>query len=277
MKITPALNPLNRLLAKVFALGGCLLLICLYNPQANAATTYTVRPWTNDADTGISSSNTYTVAGYLGASTVAPLPTTSLNGVTFTSVNLNGGWIWGPGFSSTYLDVKSGIQTNALTTEGGGSAVLASYYIGLWSGNYEQPINQGLSMTGLTIGESYQLSIFSVASDDATRNALWTFRGGVGDPNQTTFMIDQNAYGDDKGIIVDIFYTASATTMNLIFDRDDNNRPFHLYAFANANAVVPEPSRALLGFIAIGACLLRRRRNYTCDVPLKAPARWPRP
>lgn len=43
--------------------------------------------------------------------------------------------------------------------------------------------------------------------------------------------------------------------------------------FSLTVASIPEPSRALLGFIAVGSCMMRRNRKSTCCTPLKAPGR----
>lgn len=244
-----------------------LLLLLPFATQA--ATTFTIMPWTTDASTGISSANTYTHAYYLAPFTTpaGTTTTTVLNGVTFTGLNpaANAGGVSGSSlsssiagtFTSTNFTVRStsNLSNNITSAVGAGydaSKNLAANRALATAGT----TSQSLTLSGLSIGQEYQLSLFTVGFTD-NRSVTYTLAGSSSDIYTFGGSTPEATYGSHNGAIVNMTYTATATDMTLTLATSGGSS--HLYAFANA-IVVPEPSRALLSLLSIGLLLTHRRR-----------------
>jgi len=169
--------------------------------------------WTGDADSGIDGTYTYTVAQCFGDGDVHA--TVTVNGVTFQESRDRSGTGW---------DV-AGIPTNWGGDDGtnltGASEDLADEFI--YGGNPGT-----VTLSGLTVGEDYVASFFSVAWEDGTRISTFSSDG-----NDLTF--NQDEYGNNNGIVISYEYTATAATQ--VFTNDSAG--FHLYALANRTANPP--------------------------------------
>ncbi len=174
--------------------------------------TWKVSPWTGDADSGITSSLTYSHAYNLG-STSSPV----INGVPFTGVP--GG---NPSAGNFTLAGPTGVLNNDLNniTAGTGSRTLATDFV--FGGS---PAT--LTLTGLTPGQGYRTSIFSVGWEAAGARVVTFSAGG------TSRSLDQDTYGDNNGIRIDYEFIASGTSQ-MITVAPTTAATFHFYAFTNA-------------------------------------------
>lgn len=198
---------------------------------------FSTSAWNGDASSGLNNSLTYTHAFNFGGAGNAP--NTTVNGVAFTGVE--GGSPTVPGSFSLNRPNAFGVDPNNVA---GNSADLAKSFI-------FNNDNATLSLEGLTDGQTYRTSIFTVGFDDVPgRNSTLSANG-------ERLTVDASGLGNNNGTRVDYEFTASGTTQNI--DIEALNGTFHTYAFANA--VIPEPSSAaLLGIASLGL-VLRRRRN----------------
>jgi hypothetical protein len=165
-----------------------------------SAAVWTVSPWTDDASTGISSSKTYTHAVNFSNG-----PTTTVNGVAFTNA-------WTSFANGSFNDNRT-VDSDSGNSITGDSYVLSTHFR-YW----------GVSMilTGLTPGAVYELTFFSVAWEDGTRTVTLTH-------GATSFVFNQDMYGNNNGIKIVGLYTADANgelRLGMVND-------FHMYALAN--------------------------------------------
>jgi hypothetical protein len=167
-----------------------------------SAAVWTVSPWTDDASSGIDSSKTYTHAiNISNDNTLVP----TVNGVLFTNEVWNGAnWsLDGPNF----LDWDSG---NNISGESYGISTRFRY------------TNTLLTLTGLTPGQVYELTLFSVAWEDGTRTVTLKDKYG-------SFVFNQDMYGNNNGIKIVGLYTADENGQLKLGVVND----FHIYGFAN--------------------------------------------
>ena len=186
----------------------CLLtiLLCLGLQTIASAAVWEVSPWTDDASTGIDSSKTYTHA--INNSSSGNIAT--VNGVEFTNSwgDFDNGSLEGWG----RIDWDSG--NNIAGQAAGSSYELSTHF------RYG---NSKLTLTGLDAGSIYHLTLFGVAWEDGTRMVTLTTGDG------STFVFNEDMYGNNNGVLIDVFYIADANgelVMNMVND-------FHFYAFAN--------------------------------------------
>jgi hypothetical protein len=257
-------------------LAGAAMALSLILPSfSQAATTFDVIPWTTDASTGITSDRTYTHAYFLAPTTTGTvaegeITTVVLNGVTFTGLNPahTGGKLTpslnssvAGAFTTTQFDqrhIGSSLSNNISSKATGigydASRLLARnrfYAASLPSNN---PV-QTLTLSGLAIGQEYQLSLFTIGFTD-NRSVIYSIAGASSDVYLFGGSSSEATYGQNNGAIVNITYTATDTSMTLSLTSTGGSS--HLYAFANA--VVPEPTRALLSLLGIGMFTFRRQR-----------------
>ncbi len=167
-----------------------------------SAAVWTVSPWSDDASTGISSSKTYTHA--INISNDGSLVPT-INGVSFTNQwNVTTSWSLNGG---GYIDWDSG---NFISGSSYGMSTRFRYG------------NSLLTLSGLTPGTVYELTLFSVAWEDGIRMVTLTDTYG-------SFVFNQDQYGNNNGIKIVGIYTADANGQLKLGVVND----FHIYGFAN--------------------------------------------
>ncbi|PXA04418.1 hypothetical protein DDZ13_07760 [Coraliomargarita sinensis] len=178
--------------------------------EGPVATGWSFAPWTGDADADISSAYTYTVAHNFGNNHGGPV---TVNGVAFEEAFASSGTGW----------TIAGTQSNwngdddALITDG--SEDLAEEFV--YNGD-----PRTVTLSGLTVGETYQVDFYSVAWEDDDRIQTFSATGGE-------FMdINQSVYGNNNGIRITCVYTATATTQEFTITPASGST-FHLYAMTN--------------------------------------------
>lgn len=168
-------------------------------------------PWTDDASAGLSADRTLWAYHFNsnGTTSVTDVPVVGLPGV-LPAV--------GGRFSIQGMNAPFPGDQNELTAGDGGSAAVASNFI--YNGN-----PGSVTFEGLIPGTTYVASFFSVGFDlNATR--LNTFSSSAG-----SLSIDQNTYGNNKGIRIDHTFTATAATHTVTIQPAATST-FHLYALA---------------------------------------------
>ncbi len=199
----------------------------------------TVSAWNDDATSGIDSSLNYTHAVNLGSATGA-----MINGVPF--IGVAGGNPSIPGSFSYNMGNSFANDANNITV--GGSSTLANDFVF----NNATPT---LTLEGLTVGQLYRTSIFTVGFDSTTLGRASTITG----PDGEMLTVDVNAFGNNNGARVDIEFVATATTEDIEVTALFDPSSFHTYAIANAE-LIPEPSSlSLLALSALGLGMRRRR------------------
>jgi len=223
-------------------------------------------PLTDDASSGISGSNTYTHA-------ISGGNAATVNGVNFeTLTNLvtpaNFNW-------DTGANTKNVIGSNngdwLPATGGVTGAGLQSLLAGFtFSGNgHTSPSSQTYSLTGLTVGESYETRLYVRVwdTDGSGRPLDLSFTHGVESDSAGTVPEDRPSAvlgggNDHQAYYVNYAFTAQDTQLDIIAGVNAaggaNSGSAHMYALSNQVAI-PEPSSlALAGLGLFG--LLRRRR-----------------
>ncbi len=181
--------------------------------------------WTNDATAGIVSSAHYTHAINLGDSAATTISNISFKG-SGTGINPAEG-VGGANYSTVYGIRYSGVDSNALTANGGGSAILAQRFC--YDGRVAGTII-GFTLNGLIPGQRYETTTYGVAWDVMPASRCLAF--SVNGSPEVTF--NENVYGNDNG--VRLTYRGIADTngtitvdARMLFD----NWSFHTYGFAN--------------------------------------------
>ncbi|MCA9186539.1 MAG: hypothetical protein KDA99_13005, partial [Planctomycetales bacterium] len=212
-------------------------------------------PFTDDASSGISSSNTYTHA-ISGGTAV------SVNGVSFEALT---DAVTPANFDWNTNTFSKNLVTNNFGDWAGGGTVTGPETIALlkdftYSGNgANQPASQTFTLTGLTPGQQYDFRFYIRPWDDA----------GSGRPIDFTFTngseVDTVAGPEDRpgtvlgtGDEMSAFYLSykyTAQLDNLVIDAavgsaENNSGSFHMYGLSNQ--VVPEPS--CFALLAMAAC-----------------------
>ncbi len=205
---------------------------------------WTVAPWTSDADMGVIATNFYTHAYNFGRAT-----NTTINSVLFQGVG--GGNPAVPGrFSTTYLGNVYQGDNNNITALGGASAVLATDFV--YGGNVPAGQYQSITLEGLTPGVEYLLTLYSMGWEDPSVSSRWvTFS-----MNNDYLTVNQDAYGNNNGILVSYRYTADVTGTATIQYAPlvPANVSFHTYGFSNRATsptnvvpfVITEPEHAIV-------------------------------
>ena len=207
--------------------------------QGTACATISYVLVTNDADSNISSSNTYTHAIDFSNSTSGAA---TINGVAFTGATGNTG-----NFTRT---VANGGATNnpgegIVTTSGG----LRDLMQGFLFNNNPATDGSGLqtyTLTGLSIGVTYDLRIYTHLWTNGTPPRPNTLIFDVGGANDSTGVIDQDnsttvgMSNSDDSYYINYRYTATSTSLVwTAANQSGSNASFHLYGLTNQ--VVPEP------------------------------------
>jgi len=172
--------------------------------------------WNDDTSSGVDSSRTYTHAYNLGTANG-----TTVNGVPFTGVAGGNPAVAGRFAMGGFANQYGGPDNNAVTTLGGGSAVIASQF--LYNGN-----PQTLTLYGLAPGTEYVATFYSVAWTDSD---MRTHTFSLGNERLT---IDQNSFGGRNGIRISCRYVAPADGKIVLSLSPLSIRTFHLYGFSNS-------------------------------------------
>ena len=168
--------------------------------------------WTNDATSGVDG----VPADYTHAYNFGSGDSPAINGIPFTGIA--GGSPSAANFSLTSLNGLFTNDGNSLTGGGGGSAVLARDFV--YNGNPAV-----LTLSGLTAGQSYRLTLFSVGWEPGGR--YQTFSGSNG-----ALVEDQDALGDNSGIRFTYKYVADAAGQATVLVSPTGGT-FHCYGFCN--------------------------------------------
>ena len=190
----------------------------LYNaPPAAVASTYSVRPVTGDADSGVGPGKTYTHAvntagGAATVNGVAFADGTSPDGAKYSIRASNGGTLGNP------------TSDNLLTNVGG--------TIGAVTGTVFQsggPTTLQVTLTGLTPGQLYRTTFFGVGFVGDNPRVI-NVRDSYG---QSELQFNEDQYGQGSGIAVDNLFTARADSITYYFDRAGVDQVFLLGGFTN--------------------------------------------
>jgi len=195
-------------------LGGLLL------ATAAQAGTFSTAAWIDDACTGIVSGQT-AWAYHFGDT-----PTATVDGVSVTG--LAGPTASTADFTLVGTDLMFNADSSNLTAlTGTGSAIIAHDFV--YDGN---PAT--ITLNALTAGQTYTVSVLSVAFEDAGTRTV-TFASG-----SDNLLVDQGQFGNDNGIRVDYTFTATAATRVIsITPANVTNATFHLYGLALCTETAP--------------------------------------
>jgi hypothetical protein len=180
---------------------------------------------TGDADSGISSSHTYTTAVNMASAS-----SITINGVSFASggnshtTNTGTNWAITQGWGNHGTDAWVGSNTAYQSTVGGnvGTMLDKGFRHGS-SGGYQK-----IKMTGLTDGQVYTFTTYS-HSWAGTRTMIVSSSDLPG----ASFTFNQDKYQDSPydGYLLECTYVADGTEAEFTFQ--DVSANFHLYAFSN--------------------------------------------
>jgi hypothetical protein len=191
------------------------------DPTTAAAGRFSVRPWSGDSDSGISSNKTYTHTGKFTGEGVDGEPILAGNGVQFERDRDGSGTNWtltGP--ATNVFDT-----TNPVNVTGDGAALVRGFVYGDQDNNH--PV---LTLTGLEPGTTYVATFYAVGYGDAGGRFVDVTPGD--NPHNPT-RIDQNGAGSGNGLLIQYTYTAVGTEMSFVFDALVTGDSWHHYAFSN--------------------------------------------
>jgi hypothetical protein len=235
------------------------------SPTAYSATMAQV-PVTDDASSGISSSNTYTHAFDFGNTDSGGAPTTyTVNSVVFSEptnattsyTDATTGKTLGVAATAGSLNVNAGRAVNGVTNE-----VQNIYRDFLFlGGSFAAGTTISFTLDGLVQGQTYSARFYGYGWDSPSGSTSGTGRRVTlsTDADATTGTYSWNAFGRDNAFYLDTTYTAPGASTTITMTLPDAGDGPHLAAFTNQ--AVPEPGS--LAFLAGGAGLLgilRRRR-----------------
>ena len=180
------------------------------------AARWTIHPWTNEANSGLDPRYLYTHAYSFGAT-----GSFTLGGISFTGISGGNPAVVGKFSTSNFAS----FVTNDANDLSDASRSLANDFVHGSGGTSAQTI----TLSGLSPGGRYVLSLFSVGAEDTARN--FTFQSTLGQ-----VAVNQNFYGNNQGIRIDCKYLADANGSATITITPTNGS-FNLYGLANREHV----------------------------------------
>jgi hypothetical protein len=179
--------------------------------QAGPPAGWHYAPWTGDTNSGVSASSIYTATHCFGDNHGGPV---TVNGVVFTENFNTSGTGWSIGGAK--MDWSANDDANL----SGSSEDLGEEFI--YDGK-----PRTVTFTGLTTGQQYEVTFFSVGWDDGLREQTFETAG------VDSSVIDQTVYGNNQGIRISCGYLATATSREFTMTPRNQGNTFHLYAMAN--------------------------------------------
>ena len=185
---------------------------------------WSVAAWTGDGDSGVDASFFYTHAYNFGSAA-----NVTINNINFTGIG-GGAPAVAEKFSTTFF--AAGPVGDTFTLVGDNSATMAAAFV--YGGNVPAGSFQSITVTNLTPGTEYVMTIYSVAWEDPRLDARW-LTVSVADDYLT---LNQDKFMSDGGIRISYRYIAdSSGAMTLKVSPLIQGTTFHAYGFANREAV----------------------------------------
>ena len=248
---------------RVFS-AGIALSVIVATSQLSTAGIISYTKITNDADSGISSANTYTHAvDFQRSGTGAAV----VNGVQFDAYTKSGN----PGLALAVTafgslgDLDGG---GTVTTTGGVSALMEGFVFNNGFSSSATGEDMVATLSGLEEGQQYELRIYTHRWTGGTRNVSVTFDpdggGPIADATPTLNQEDaRTALGpaaavDDSYYISYTYQATSTQNLRVFFDQETNNS-WHLYGLTNQVALIPTPEA--LTVLGSGLLLMARRQR----------------
>lgn len=190
----------------------------LYNAPTNLSSYLSTRAFTGDADSGISTSKTYTHAVNAGG------PALTINGVNFADgVNIDG-----PNYTIRGLnndgstDAPEGFTGFQNHLTGSINALATDFY---YSGVVP---NMLVTLSGLTPGQTYTTTFYGAGFGNPGGRVITASDSSRG--MELTF--DENEFGDGNGILLTNTFTAQSDSITYYLE-GQAGVTFHLYGFSN--------------------------------------------
>lgn len=187
---------------------------------------WSVAVWTNDATSGVDGSKRYTHA-YNFDSTSA---TATINGVVFRGVAGINPAVAGEMYSAGLGTQYTGADVNSITTNGGGSAVMATRFV--YNGYPET-----LTIGGLVPGVEYLATFYLVGWDTREYARCATFYLG-----EDRLTVNQDEYGNNLGVRVSCRYVAPSNGMVTVGCMPLRDATIHLSGFSNCENAPDAPA-----------------------------------
>ncbi len=201
---------------------GLLAMIALSVSMSQGGT-FTVSPWTSDADSGISADKVYTHMGKFVGTEGEPFY--AGNGVWFEGDGDNQGVDW----KLSNIPYAFGEQHGTNVT-GSGANLLTFFVYGDDAAGVVHPI---LELSNLTPRQKYILTLYAKGWEESGRVVDITADDDPDDPG-SAIQIDQDLHGRGNGLLLKYAYTAPGSgKLTLTFDELGNNMSWHHYAFSN--------------------------------------------
>ena len=185
---------------------------------------WSVAAWAGDEDSGVDASYVYTHAYNFGSGAG-----TVINGIPFTGV-AGGNPRVTDKFNTVFFGNVYNGDANSIT---GNGAVMAADFV--YGGTVPAGSFQTISLSGLTPGADYVLTIFSIGWESPGSTIRWA-TASVGEDRLT---INQDQFDNNNGIRFSCQYTADASGGATVKIAPVNpaNVSVHCYGFCNREAV----------------------------------------